>query len=63
MLGRGKTELGRTLAFSIPSPRPWSGRSCGGSRRAGHPRARLAPTRELATQINATLEPLAAATA
>jgi len=58
VLGRGKTGSGKTLAFSIPLV----------SRLAGHPRRPsrptglvLAPTRELATQITATLEPLAAA--
>jgi len=58
VLGRGKTGSGKTLAFSIPLV----------SRLAGHKRRPslpsglvLAPTRELATQITATLEPLAAA--
>ena len=58
MLGRGKTGSGKTLAFSIPLA----------TRLAGHPRRPsrpsglvLAPTRELATQITATLQPLAAA--
>ncbi len=58
VLGRGKTGSGKTLAFSIPMV----------SRLVGHPRRPsrpsglvLAPTRELATQITATLEPLAAA--
>ena len=58
VLGRGKTGSGKTLAFSIPMV----------SRLAGHPRRPsrpsglvLAPTRELASQITATLEPLAAA--
>jgi len=57
VLGRGKTGSGKTLAFSIPMV----------SRLAGHPRRPsrpsglvLAPTRELASQITATLEPLAA---
>ena len=57
VLGRGKTGSGKTLAFSIPMV----------SRLAGHPRRPsrpsglvLAPTRELASQIAATLEPLAA---
>ncbi|WP_420363131.1 DEAD/DEAH box helicase [Curtobacterium aetherium] len=60
VLGRGRTGSGKTIAFAIPlaarlaaSPR---------SRRAGRPRALvLAPTRELATQIDATLAPLAKA--
>jgi superfamily II DNA/RNA helicase len=58
VLGRGKTGSGKTLAFSIPMV----------SRLAGHPSRPsrpsglvLAPTRELASQISATLEPLAAA--
>jgi superfamily II DNA/RNA helicase len=57
VLGRGKTGSGKTLAFSIPMV----------SRLAGHPRRPsrpsglvLAPTRELASQITAALEPLAA---
>lgn len=56
-LGRGKTGSGKTLAFSIPlvervaQQRPSRG-----------PRGLvLAPTRELASQIAAVLEPLAAA--
>ncbi|OIH95417.1 DEAD/DEAH box helicase [Curtobacterium sp. MCBA15_001] len=60
VLGRGRTGSGKTIAFAIPlaarlaaSPR---------KRRAGRPRALvLAPTRELATQIDATLAPLAKA--
>ncbi|MBW0015075.1 DEAD/DEAH box helicase [Mycobacterium sp.] len=57
VLGRGQTGSGKTLAFSIPVV----------SRLAGYPRRPsrpsglvLAPTRELASQITATLEPLAA---
>jgi superfamily II DNA/RNA helicase len=60
VLGRGRTGSGKTIAFAIPlaarlaaNPR---------ARRAGRPRALvLAPTRELATQIDATLAPLAKA--
>jgi len=60
VLGRGRTGSGKTIAFAIPlaarlaaNPR---------KRRAGRPRALvLAPTRELATQIDATLAPLAEA--
>jgi len=60
VLGRGRTGSGKTIAFAIPlaarlaaNPR---------KRRAGRPRALvLAPTRELATQIDATLAPLAKA--
>lgn len=58
VLGRGKTGSGKTLGFCIPVVA-----SLAGSRSApSRPRALiLAPTRELATQINAVLEPLAAA--
>jgi superfamily II DNA/RNA helicase len=58
VLGRGKTGSGKTLAFSIPLV----SRLAGTKRRASHPSGLvLAPTRELASQITATLEPLAAA--
>ncbi|MGU3502959.1 DEAD/DEAH box helicase [Mycobacterium sp. C31M] len=61
VLGRGKTGSGKTYAFLLPvvgrltaSPAP---------RRSGKFRALiLAPTRELATQIDASLAPLAKAT-
>lgn len=57
VLGRGKTGSGKTLAFSIPLV----SRLAGHRRRPSHPTGLiLAPTRELATQITATLEPLAA---
>lgn len=56
VLGRGKTGSGKTLAFSIPLVT----RLAGG--RSAQPRGLvLAPTRELATQIAATVRPLAAA--
>jgi superfamily II DNA/RNA helicase len=62
VLGRGKTGSGKTLAFSIPMVARLGTRLAGGARRAGRPLGLvLAPTRELATQINATLEPLAKA--
>lgn len=62
VLGRGKTGSGKTLAFSIPLAARLGGPLAGGSRRSGRILGLvLAPTRELATQINATLEPLAAA--
>lgn len=62
VLGRGKTGSGKTLAFSIPMAARLGGELAGGSRRAARILGLvLAPTRELATQINATLEPLAAA--
>ncbi|MBV9721485.1 MAG: DEAD/DEAH box helicase [Mycobacterium sp.] len=58
VLGRGKTGSGKTLAFSIPL----ATRLAAGKRRPSRPSGLvLAPTRELATQITAALEPLAAA--
>ncbi|NAZ15255.1 DEAD/DEAH box helicase [Glutamicibacter soli] len=60
VLGRGQTGSGKTLAFSLPlvarlSERPQR-------RKARFPRALImAPTRELATQIAKTVDPLAAA--
>ena len=57
VLGRGKTGSGKTLAFSIPLVTQLES----AKRRPGHPTGLvLAPTRELVTQISATLEPLAA---
>ncbi|ALJ18922.1 DEAD/DEAH box helicase [Microbacterium sp. No. 7] len=59
VLGRGRTGSGKTIAFSLPLV----ARLAGG-RRAGRGRPRglvLAPTRELATQITATIAPLAEA--
>jgi superfamily II DNA/RNA helicase len=58
VLGRGKTGSGKTLAFVIPL----ASRLVGGRRRSARPSGLvLAPTRELATQITASLEPLAKA--
>jgi superfamily II DNA/RNA helicase len=58
VLGRGKTGSGKTLAFAIPMV----DRLAGGTRKPGRPTGLiLAPTRELATQITATLEPMAIA--
>ncbi len=58
VLGRGKTGSGKTLAFAIPLV----SRLSSAKRRPSRPSGLvLAPTRELATQISATLEPLAAA--
>lgn len=60
VLGRGQTGSGKTLAFSLPlvarlSERPQR-------RKARFPRALImAPTRELATQIAKTVDPLAKA--
>ena len=57
VLGRGKTGSGKTLAFSIPLV----ARLASAKRRPASPTGLvLAPTRELATQITAALEPLAA---
>jgi superfamily II DNA/RNA helicase len=58
VLGRGKTGSGKTLAFSIPLVARLAEHSRTPSRPSG---LVLAPTRELATQITATLTPLAAA--
>lgn len=58
VLGRGKTGSGKTLAFAIPL----AARIERSDRRRRAARGLvLSPTRELATQINATLEPLARA--
>jgi superfamily II DNA/RNA helicase len=60
VLGRGRTGSGKTYAFAIPLLARLA--ASGTPRRAGRPRALiLAPTRELATQIDATLAPLAKA--
>jgi superfamily II DNA/RNA helicase len=58
VLGRGKTGSGKTLAFAIPLVTRLAGRRGRASRPSG---LVLAPTRELATQISAALQPLAAA--
>ncbi|WP_366146382.1 DEAD/DEAH box helicase [uncultured Pseudokineococcus sp.] len=61
VLGRGRTGSGKTLAFALPLAARLAG-TAGGRRSPGRPRGLvLAPTRELATQITATLEPLATA--
>ncbi len=60
VLGRGKTGSGKTLAFALPMVARLGGALAGGQRRSGRPLGLvLAPTRELATQITATIEPLA----
>ncbi|OBG81098.1 RNA helicase [Mycobacterium sp. E802] len=61
VLGRGRTGSGKTYAFLLPLV---SRLAKSGTRRApNRPRALiLAPTRELVTQIEASLAPLAAAT-
>jgi superfamily II DNA/RNA helicase len=58
ILGRGQTGSGKTLAFSIPLV----ARLAGGHTSAGRPRGLvLVPTRELASQVHAVIQPLAAA--
>jgi superfamily II DNA/RNA helicase len=62
VLGCGKTGSGKTIAFSLPlAARLATGAAAGGRPARGRrPRGLvLAPTRELATQIDATLKPLA----
>lgn len=59
ILGRGRTGSGKTIAFALPLV---AGLASGRRSRPAHPRGLvLAPTRELATQIAATLTPLATA--
>ena len=58
LLGRGRTGSGKTIAFSLPLVARLA--DSGSKTRAAHPRGLvLAPTRELATQIAATIRPLA----
>src|SRR5207253_4089462 len=58
VLGRGRTGSGKTYAFALPMLARLAGHR--GPRRPSRPRALvLAPTRELATQIDATIAPLA----
>ncbi len=60
VLGRGKTGSGKTLAFAIPLVARLA--AAASKRTPKRPRGLvLAPTRELATQIAATVEPLAQA--
>ncbi|MGW4325123.1 DEAD/DEAH box helicase [Nocardia sp. NPDC004573] len=60
VLGRGRTGSGKTLAFAIPMVDRLGG-GLAGRRAPSRPTGLvLAPTRELATQIKAALEPLAA---
>ena len=67
VLGRGRTGSGKTIAFALPVVARLarlvpSGESIAARTRGARPRALiLAPTRELANQILATLQPLAAA--
>ncbi len=59
VLGRGRTGSGKTLAFLLPLVTRLS--AAKGRTRPGRPRALiLAPTRELVTQIDTALAPLAA---
>lgn len=56
ILGRGRTGSGKTLAYVLPLIT----RLTGGKSAAGHPRGLvLVPTRELATQVQAAMLPLA----
>jgi superfamily II DNA/RNA helicase len=60
VLGRGKTGSGKTLAFALPIAARLGNKQ--GRAKPGRPRALvLAPTRELATQIDAVIAPLAKA--
>jgi superfamily II DNA/RNA helicase len=62
VLGRGRTGSGKTIAFAIPLVARLAEREAAYFRKPGRPMGLvLAPTRELATQINATIEPLAKA--
>jgi superfamily II DNA/RNA helicase len=60
VLGRGRTGSGKTYAFVLPLLARLA--ASGTKRRAGRPRALiLAPTRELVSQIDAAIAPLARA--
>ncbi|MFE6734280.1 DEAD/DEAH box helicase [Microbacterium sp. NPDC057650] len=60
LLGRGRTGSGKTIAFALPLVARLT--DAAQRSRPGHPRGLvLAPTRELATQIAATVTPLAKA--
>ena len=62
VLGRGKTGSGKTLAFALPMVARLGTEARRRHAPLGPPLGLvLAPTRELATQINAVLEPLAEA--
>ncbi|WP_082092004.1 DEAD/DEAH box helicase [Demequina pelophila] len=65
VLGRGRTGSGKTLAFSLPVVARLAGDASPGKvarAQKGRPRALiLCPTRELATQIDAVISPLASA--
>ncbi len=60
VLGRGRTGSGKTIAFAVPLVARLA--ASGHRRTPGRPRALvLAPTRELASQIDAVIKPLAEA--
>ncbi|QSB15330.1 DEAD/DEAH box helicase [Natronosporangium hydrolyticum] len=60
LLGQGRTGSGKTLAFALPMLARLA--AAGAPARRGRPRALvLAPTRELANQIETAIAPLAAA--
>jgi superfamily II DNA/RNA helicase len=60
VLGRGRTGSGKTIAFALPLVARLAASTT--KRQAKRPRALiLVPTRELANQVNATVEPLATA--
>lgn len=60
VLGRGRTGSGKTVAFALPLVMALA--STRTKTRPGHPRGLvLLPTRELAAQVQATIEPLARA--
>jgi superfamily II DNA/RNA helicase len=62
VLGRGRTGSGKTIAFALPLVARLAEREAPYFRKPGKPMGLvLAPTRELATQINNTIEPLAKA--
>ncbi|ASN52977.1 DEAD/DEAH box helicase [Sinomonas sp. R1AF57] len=62
VLGRGQTGSGKTIAFAIPLVARLAAQGAAISRTPRRPQGLvLAPTRELATQINSTVEPLARA--
>ncbi len=59
VLGRGRTGSGKTVAFAVPVVAALA--ASGRTTKPGRPRALiLVPTRELAVQVAAVLEPLAA---
>ncbi|MDO5618594.1 DEAD/DEAH box helicase [Kocuria sp.] len=65
VLGRGRTGSGKTVAFALPLVARLAGLTPGAAKAARRPNRPtglvLAPTRELATQIDRTVAPLAAA--